>query len=119
MELDDKVNGLNSGADDYLVKPFAFEELVARVRALARRPEQIRNLKFEIRNLTLDTKTQEVKKDNNLIQLSKKEFQLLEYLMKNKGKLVSKDNIISHVWDYESDVLPNTVEVFVKYLRNK
>jgi DNA-binding response OmpR family regulator len=118
-EIDDKVTGLNSGADDYLVKPFAFEELVARVRALARRPEQIKNTKLEIKNLKLDLKNQEVRKDNKLIQLSKKEYQLLEYLMKNNGKVVSKDNIISHVWDYESNILPNTVEVFVKYLRNK
>lgn len=118
-ELDDKVKGLNSGADDYLVKPFAFEELIARVRALARRPEQIQNLKFEIRNLSLDSKTQEVFKNDKIIELSKKEYQLLEYLMKNKGKTVSKEDIISHVWNYESDILPNTVEVFIKYLRNK
>ena len=118
-EIDDKVVGLNSGADDYLVKPFAFEELIARVQALARRPEQIRNSKIEVRNLSLDSKTQEVIQNNKIIELSKKEYQLLEYLMKNKGKTLSKDDIISHVWNYESDILPNTVEVFVKYLRNK
>lgn len=118
-EIDDKVAGLNSGADDYLVKPFAFEELIARVQALTRRPEQITNSKLQIANLVLDQKALEVKKDNKLIQLSKKEYQLLEYLMKNKGRTVSKDEIISHVWSYESDVLPNTVEVFIKYLRNK
>jgi DNA-binding response OmpR family regulator len=118
-EIDDKVVGLNSGADDYLVKPFAFEELVARVKALARRPEKIINSKLQIHNLILDTKNQEVYNDGVLIQLSKKEFQLLEYLMKNKGKTLSKEDIISHVWSYESDILPNTIEVFVKYLRNK
>ncbi len=118
-EIDDKVVGLNSGADDYLVKPFAFEELVARVRALTRRPEQIQNSKLKILNLELDTKNQEVYKEGVLIQLSKKEFQLLEYLMKNKGKTLSKEDIISHVWSYESNILPNTIEVFVKYLRNK
>ncbi len=118
-EIDDKVLGLNSGADDYLVKPFSFEELVARVQALARRPEKVNSEQWTINSLTVNTKTQEVKKDNNLIQLSKKEYQLLEYLIKNKDKIVSKDEIISHVWDYEADILPNTVEVFVKYLRNK
>lgn len=118
-ELDDKVNGLNSGADDYLVKPFAFEELIARVQALARRPEKITNSKLQIQNLEVDTKMQEVKQNNKIVELSKKEYQLLEYLIKNKGKTMSKDNIISHVWSYESNILPNTVEVFVKYLRDK
>lgn len=118
-ELDDKVNGLNSGADDYLVKPFAFEELIARIQALSRRPSEIKNEELIVSNLRLNTKLQEVKKDNKLIQLSKKEYQLLEYIMKNKGKTLSKDDIISHVWDYEADILPNTVEVFIKYLRNK
>lgn len=118
-EIDDKVLGLNSGADDYLVKPFSFEELVARVQALARRPEQITNKKFEFRNLTIDFEAQEVRQNEKTILLSKKEYQLLEYLAKNKGKTISKEEIISHVWDYESNILPNTVEVFVKYLRNK
>lgn len=124
-EIDDKVLGLNTGADDYLVKPFAFEELLARVRALTRRPERILNSKLVFNsdakniNFELDTKTQELRKNGDIVQLSKKEYQLLEYLMKNKGKTVSKTDIIAHVWDYESDVLPNTVEVFVKYLRSK
>lgn len=118
-EIDDKVLGLNSGADDYLVKPFAFEELVARVQSLARRPLVIKNEELKMKNLILNTKIQEVKQNNKIIDLSKKEYQLLEYLMKNKDKVASKDNIISHVWDYETDILPNTVEVFVKYLRNK
>lgn len=118
-EIDDKVLGLNSGADDYLVKPFAFEELVARVQALARRPERINSEELIINNLKLNTKKQEVFKNNKQIQLSKKEYQLLEYLMKNKSNVSSKEDIISHVWDYESNILPNTVEVFIKYLRNK
>ncbi len=118
-EVNDKVLGLNSGADDYLIKPFAFEELVARVRALSRRPEQIKHSKLETANIIMDLRTQEVKQNGKSIELSKKEFQLLEYLLKNKGKIVSKDDIISHVWDYESNILPNTIEVFVKYLRNK
>lgn len=118
-ELNDKILGLNSGADDYLVKPFAFEELVARVQALSRRPERVERTVLENKDLRLDQKNQEVTKDGSFIQLSKKEYQLLEYFMKNKNKVISKEEIIAHVWDYESDILPNTVEVFVKYLRNK
>lgn len=118
-EIDDKVLGLNSGADDYLVKPFAFEELIARVRALIRRPVKVNSEQWTVDSLTINTKEQEVTQNSKKIQLSKKEYQLLEYLMRNKGRTVSKEDIISHVWDYESDILPNTVEVFVKYLRNK
>jgi DNA-binding response OmpR family regulator len=118
-ELNDRVEGLDSGADDYLVKPFAFEELLARIRALARRPREAKEEILRIKNLTLNSKTFEVKKGDNEISLSRKEFALLEYLMKNSGKLLSKETIISHVWDYEADILPNTVEVFVGYLRNK
>ena len=118
-ELDDKVLGLNSGADDYLVKPFAFEELVARVQALARRPKTMTVEQLIVNDLKINTKTQEVKLKEKIIDLSKKEYQLLEYLMKNKSNVSSKEDIISHVWDYESNILPNTVEVFIKYLRNK
>lgn len=118
-ETTDKVIGLNSGADDYLVKPFAFEELIARVRALARRPEVVNSEQWTVNSLTINTKLQEVRKNKRLVQLSRKEYQLLEYLMKNKDKIVSKDDIITHVWDYEADILPNTVEVFVGYIRNK
>lgn len=118
-ELSNKVEGLNSGADDYMVKPFAFEELVARVRSLTRRSGEIKNSKLKINNLELDTNTFEVKSANKVINLSRKEYSLLEYLMRNAGKVVSKENIIAHVWDYEADILPNTVEVFIGYLRNK
>lgn len=118
-EIDDKVLGLNSGADDYLVKPFAFEELVARVQALARRPKTVTVEQLIVNDLKINTKTQEVKLKEKIIDLSKKEYQLLEYLMKNKSNVSSKEDIISHVWDYESNILPNTVEVFIKYLRNK
>lgn len=118
-ELSDKVGGLNSGADDYLVKPFAFEELLARVKALARRPKLTNNEELRTNNLTLNTNTYEVKAGSKSIELSRKEFALLEYLMRNAGRVVSKENIIAHVWDYESDILPNTVEVFVGYLREK
>ncbi|HUC95103.1 MAG TPA: response regulator transcription factor [Candidatus Saccharimonadales bacterium] len=118
-ELADKVGGLNSGADDYLVKPFAFEELLARVKALARRPRVSNSEELKTSDLTLNTNTFDVKKGGKSIELSRKEFALLEYLMRNAGKVVSKENIIAHVWDYESDILPNTVEVFIGYLRDK
>lgn len=117
--LNDKVGGLNSGADDYLVKPFAFEELIARVKALVRRPKIVKSEKLKVKSLELDVNNYEVKKDGKTVELSRKEFALLEYLMRNAGKVVTKENIIAHVWDYEADILPNTVEVFVGYLRNK
>lgn len=118
-ELDDKVNGLNAGADDYLLKPFAFAELLARIRALTRRPKQTLDNVLNCGDLTLDTLTFEVKRAGKQIRLSKKEFALLEYLLRHKDRVLSKDQIINHVWDYEADILPNTVEVYIGYLRNK
>ena len=118
-EVSDKVEGLNSGADDYLVKPFAFAELVARIKALARRPKEDLGTKLSSGDLILDTVTFTVKRGDKEIGLSKKEFSLLEYLMRHKGKVVSKEQIMQNVWDYESDILPNTVEVFIGYLRTK
>lgn len=118
-ELEDKVKGLNYGADDYLPKPFAFLELLARVRALTRRPRQMLNPELSVDDLTLNTSTYEVKRSGIPISLSKKEFALLEFLMRHKGKVLSKDRIIANVWDYDDDILPNTVEVFIGYLRGK
>lgn len=118
-EVSDKVEGLNTGADDYLVKPFAFEELLARVRALVRRPKEVQNTELNVGGISLNPTTFEVKRGSETVELSRKEFALLEYLMRNAGRVVSKDNIIAHVWDYEADILPNTVEVFVGYLRDK
>ncbi|MGH7157218.1 MAG: response regulator transcription factor [Candidatus Saccharimonadales bacterium] len=115
----DRVEGLNSGADDYLVKPFSFEELLARVRALMRRPPETTGAVLEIEDLILDPVNFEVKRASKPIELSAKEFALLEYMMRNSNRVLSKDNIISHVWDFDADVLPNTVEVYVGYLRNK
>jgi DNA-binding response OmpR family regulator len=115
----DRVVGLDAGADDYLVKPFAFEELLARVRALLRRPQDSLGLKLTVGELTLDTTSYEVRRGSTVIDLSQREFALLEYLMRNKGRTLSKEMIIQHVWSYDADVLFNTVEVYVGYLRNK
>ena len=117
--VSDRVDGLNAGADDYLVKPFAFEELLARVKALLRRPEQEIGRELAVDNLSLNTITFEVKRGGKAIELSSTEFRLLEYLMRNAGRVLTKDMIINHVWDYDADILPNTVEVFIGYLRNK
>jgi len=118
-QIDDKVEGLNCGADDYLTKPFSFSELLARIKALTRRPRQVMNPILKVEDLSLNTTNFEVKRSNKDIRLSKKEFALLEYLMLHKEKILTKDQIINHVWEYDSDVLPNTVEVYMGYLRNK
>jgi len=118
-DINDRVKGLNSGADDYLAKPFAFSELLARIRALARRPKQVLDQILKVGDLTLDTVSYEVKRGKILIDVSKTEFALLEYFMRHKNKVLTKDNIINHVWNYDADVLPNTVEVYMGYLRNK
>ncbi|OGD56394.1 DNA-binding response regulator [Candidatus Berkelbacteria bacterium RBG_13_40_8] len=115
----DKVDGLNAGADDYLIKPFAFEELLARIKALLRRPQNHINKILKIGDLSLDTVNYEVKRDGKKITLSTTEFALLEYLMRNPNRILTKDNIIAHVWDYDADILPNTVEVYIGYLRAK
>ncbi len=118
-ELEDKIKGLNCGADDYLTKPFAFMELLARVRALLRRPNNLLPNILQCGNLTLNTQTFEVERDHKPINLSQKEFSLLEYLLRNKNRILTKEKLIEHVWNYEADILPNTVEVYIGYLRNK
>lgn len=115
----DRVDGLNAGADDYLIKPFAFEELLARVRTLLRRPSQLVSPVLQCDNLTLNSQTFEVRRANKPIQLTQREFALLEYLLRYPNRIINKDTIIAHVWDYDADILPNTVEVYMGYLRNK
>lgn len=118
-QLVDKIAGFTAGADDYLVKPFAFEELLARVRALTRRPKETLSLRLSIDDLELDNQAFTVTRAGKTIKLSAKEYALLEYLLRHKQKIVTKKQIIDHVWDYHADVLPNTVEVYIGYLRNK
>lgn len=115
----DKTEGLNAGADDYLAKPFALEELLARVRALLRRPSELQPDVLKVGDLELNTITNEVRRQGQLIPLTGKEYALLEYLLRNPERPISKEVIISHVWNYDADILPNTVEVYIKYLRNK
>ena len=115
----DKTKGLDSGADDYLVKPFALAELLARVRALMRRPPEQKGTILKAGDLELDTTTFTVTRGGKDINLTSKEFALLEYLLRNQGRPSSKENIVAHVWDYDADILLNTVEVYIKYLRAK
>jgi len=115
----DKVQGLDAGADDYLTKPFAFEELLARIRALVRRPKQTVGIILTVEDLKLDTSTFELTRDGKPIKLSSREFSLLEYLMRHPNMTLTKNQIIGHVWNYDADILPNTVEVYIGYLRNK
>jgi DNA-binding response OmpR family regulator len=117
--LRDKVNGLDAGADDYLVKPFAFEEMLARVRALLRRPHDQLDTTLTYQDMVLDPINFTVTRAGKSITLTHKEFGLLEFLMRNPGRLLSKDMLTQHVWDYDADILPNTVEVYIGYLRNK
>jgi two-component system OmpR family response regulator len=117
--IGDKVEGLNSGADDYLVKPFSFDELIARVKALLRRPPTHTGAIMQLNDLQIDTTAYSVMRGSTPIRLSQKEFVLLEYLVQHADQVVTKDMIINHVWDEDAVVLPNTVEVYIGYLRGK
>lgn len=117
--IDDRVEGLNSGADDYLIKPFSFSELVARMQALLRRPPISNSTVLEYADLSLDPAKYEVKRGDSSIKLSSKEFSLLEYFMRHAEQVLTKDMIINHVWNEDAIVMPNTVEVYIGYLRAK
>ena len=121
-QIEDRVKGLDLGADDYLVKPFAFEELLARIRVVLRKNsvsgEDSGNI-LKIANLTVDCNKHEVFRDEISIKLSAKEFSILEYMMRNKGRVVSKEKIEEHVWDFDYEGGSNIVEVYIKFLRKK
>lgn len=115
----DKIEGLDSGADDYLTKPFAFEELLARVRALLRRASQIKSIQLRAVDLVLDTQTHKVLRGGSEINLTPKEYSMLEYLLRNKNKVVSRTLLSEHVYDYHFDTDTNVIDVYINKLRNK
>ncbi|MEP6710626.1 MAG: response regulator transcription factor [Candidatus Saccharibacteria bacterium] len=115
----DVIEGLNVGADDYLAKPFSFDVLLARMRALLRRPVNFTADELSVDDLTMSLSSRTVTRGSTPIDLSRKEFAILEYLLRNKGKACSKEQMISHVWDFDADILTNTLEVFITYLRAK
>jgi two-component system copper resistance phosphate regulon response regulator CusR len=116
--LDDRVKGLEQGADDYLVKPFAFVELLARVRALLRRGQPSPE-KLQVADLSLDCIRRKVSRAGETIELAPKEFGILEYMMRNKGRPLSRTMIVEHVWDMDYDGLTNIVDVYIRHLRSK
>lgn len=118
-EVDHRVKGLDLGADDYLVKPFAFSELEARLRALLRRGTQVVNSTLQFLDITLDTLTHEVRRGERLITLGSKEYALLEFFMRHPHQVLSRTMIAEHVWDGDTDHLSNVIDVYIRYLRRK
>ncbi len=120
-DITDKVSGLDMGADDYLTKPFQIEELLARIRVILRRKSQKINQDkiIQVADLTLDLEKKQVSRANNIIELTKKEYELLEYLMKNNGIVISREKIIEKVWNYDFVGDTKIVDVFISYLRSK
>jgi DNA-binding response OmpR family regulator len=117
--VDSRVLGLNSGADDYLVKPFSFDELVARIKALLRRPAQNIEPVITVGDLEIDTAQKQVRRQGKDIPLTVKEFALLNFLAHHPGQVLSKEKLLQHLWNDDSVILPNTIEVYIGYIRNK
>ena len=117
--VDQRVTGLDIGADDYLTKPFAFRELEARVRALLRREGTSKTSELHFMDISLDTRTHEVKRGDRQISLTSKEYSLLELLMSNPGLVLSRDMIAEHMWNIDAEHLSNVIDVYIRYLRRK
>ena len=117
--IDDRISGLDTGADDYLIKPFEFQELLARLRALLRRQTEVRPAKIVIADLEIDTISQNVRRGGEPIDLTAKEYSLIEFLAINRGKVVGREEISEHVWDDTFDPFSNLIEVYIKRLRKK
>ena len=117
--VDDRVKGLDLGADDYLIKPFAFDELLARIRVVLRKPQTSRSNILKVGDLTLNTDTHEVKRGERIINLSSKEFNLLRYMMSNEGIVLSRATLEEHVWDFDYEGSSNVIDVYIRYLRKK
>jgi len=118
-EIDQRVTGLDTGADDYLTKPFAFRELEARIRALLRRESTTKTVELRFMDITLDTGTHEVHRGNRIIPLGSKEYALLEFILRHPHQVLSRNMIAEHVWDCDAEHLSNVIDVYIRYLRRK
>lgn len=117
--IEDRVRGLDSGADDYLIKPFAFEELLARIRSLLRREKKVERTVLKISDLVLDPASHEVKRGDKYLELSSKEYRILEYLMRHPNQVCTRTMITEHIWGYNFDKQSNIVDVYLTYIRRK